>query len=102
MNNAAPQRHTFVLLDALRGAAALCVVVYHYVGILYNHKWEWPPSAFLAVDFFFLLSGFVIMHAYARRLAAGMPTQQFFMVRLIRLYPLYFLGTTIPIIAGLF
>ena len=101
MNLSPPPKHSFVLLDALRGAAALCVVVFHYTGRLYNHTLDWPPSAFLAVDFFFLLSGFVIMHAYAARLQSGLLPTQFIIWRLIRLYPLYFLGTTIPIAASL-
>ena len=50
------------------------------------------PSAYLAVDFFFLLSGFVLAHAYERRFAAGLSLGQFIRLRLIRLYPLFFLG----------
>src|SRR5437879_3798779 len=50
------------------------------------------PHAGLAVDFFFLLSGFVIAHAYEKRLLETMSFCSFLVVRLIRLYPLILLG----------
>lgn len=50
-------------------------------------------SAFLAVDFFFCLSGFVIAFSYERRLSAQLSFQDFFVARIIRLYPLAALGT---------
>lgn len=50
---------------------------------------------FLAVDFFFILSGFVIAHAYDKRLEQGMPKLAFFERRMIRLYPMYLLGALI-------
>jgi peptidoglycan/LPS O-acetylase OafA/YrhL len=50
---------------------------------------------FLAVDFFFALSGFVIAHAYEERFRNGMSFGAFVRVRLIRLYPLMLLGTLI-------
>ena len=79
----------FHTLDGLRGLAAIGVVSYH--------AWPWissfrPPSAYLAVDLFFLLSGFVLAHAYEHRFAAGMTSGQFLRVRLIRLYPLFLLS----------
>lgn len=49
---------------------------------------------YLAVDFFFVLSGFVIAKAYAARLATGtLPVGKFYLVRLVRLLPLVVLGT---------
>jgi peptidoglycan/LPS O-acetylase OafA/YrhL len=86
----------------LRGVAALAIVLFHYIGLLYNQTWVWPPGAYLAVDFFFLLSGFVVAHAYEARLRAGMTPGRFAVLRLIRLYPLYWLGTSIPIAAAIF
>ncbi len=50
------------------------------------------PESFLAVDLFYLVSGFVVAHAYAQRLAAGGYFWDFVKVRLIRLYPLYLAG----------
>jgi len=52
-------------------------------------------EGYLAVDFFCALSGFVVASAYEDRLAAGMSLPRFFETRIIRLYPLLFLGTII-------
>ena len=61
----APVKHQYILLDALRGLAALFVVIWHTS--LY-----WSPLPFehtyLAVDIFFVLSGFVIASAYREKL----------------------------------
>jgi len=46
----------------------------------------------LSVDFFFALSGFVLMHVYGRQLAAGMSPAQFMRKRLLRLFPMLALG----------
>jgi peptidoglycan/LPS O-acetylase OafA/YrhL len=51
------------------------------------------PGGYLAVDLFFMMSGVVLTHAYDARFRAGMGTLDFMRARLIRLYPLYFLGT---------
>lgn len=86
----------YLLLDGLRGVAALLVVVYHVfeglcissgasaiVGV--NH-------GYLAVDFFFILSGFVVGYAYDDRLGKGMGVWPFVKRRLIRLHPMIVLG----------
>ena len=81
-------KRSFVALDGLRGIAALAVAVLHasyFFGRL-------MPQAYLAVDFFFALSGFVLAHAYGERLRSEMSLYQFMIARLIRLYPLYFLS----------
>lgn len=86
--------HKFVALDALRGVAALVVVEFHVVGsVIVTH-------GYLAVDFFFLLSGFVLALAYQERLDAGWSTLSFLKVRLIRLYPLYLLGTGMGLVTA--
>jgi len=51
------------------------------------------PRAYLAVDVFFVLSGFVIAYAYQHRLDSGMPVRRYFLARLVRLYPLYIFAT---------
>lgn len=90
-NNGPQARHSYLELDALRGVAAICVMLYHFSPFLSVHKLL--PSAYLAVDLFFVLSGFIIAHAYgARLLDEGMGFGRFVVVRLIRLYPLYILG----------
>ncbi len=82
--------HRFSTLDALRGVAALLVVQVHLPFLFARHM---PfPNANLAVDFFFMLSGFVLSFAYGERLADGWPQRFFLRDRLIRLYPLYLLS----------
>ncbi|MFX5999031.1 hypothetical protein ABTF05_21860, partial [Acinetobacter baumannii] len=49
-------------------------------------------SSYLAVDLFFLLSGVVLCRSYESRLLNGMRLGAFLRIRLLRLYPLYFLG----------
>lgn len=79
----------FVALDGLRGFCALIVAVLH----LYDFGKVAPPAfihaAFIFVDFFFILSGFVIAHAYGQALASGDGSLRFFIRRFGRLYPLH-------------
>ena len=74
-----------VSLDGLRGIAAIAVVVYHLPG-LFGFA---IPHADLAVDFFFLLSGWVMAYSYEARIGQGMPAPAFILQRMARLYPLY-------------
>jgi peptidoglycan/LPS O-acetylase OafA/YrhL len=67
------------------------VMLYHFSPFLSDGKVL--PSSYLAVDLFFLLSGFVIAHAYDKKIETGMGFGTFLLVRLIRLYPLYLAGT---------
>jgi peptidoglycan/LPS O-acetylase OafA/YrhL len=83
--------HCYDGLDALRGVAACAVMLYHFGRFL--APTPLLPSAYLAVDLFFLLSGFVICHAYEARLSAGKSFGRFVLARLVRLYPLYLTGT---------
>ncbi|MDP9056975.1 MAG: acyltransferase [Pseudomonadota bacterium] len=75
----------YVLLDGMRGIAALAVVVMHHftssIGFFRNSAG--------AVDFFFILSGFVIFHAYERK---RLSTIRFMAIRIARLYPLFLIG----------
>lgn len=79
----------FVLLDGLRGVAAFAVIVDHVPG---GWLGEVFPGRYLAVDFFFVLSGFVLAHAYGAGLASGGSPMAFMKARLIRLYPMYLLA----------
>lgn len=79
-------RHRYAALDAMRGLAAYAVVVYHL-------DRPYAPSAYIAVDFFFVLSGFVIARAYGDKLASGMTTLAFMKARYARLYPLFIIGS---------
>ncbi|MFK0161510.1 acyltransferase family protein [Rhizobium sp. NPDC090279] len=79
-------KHRYAALDAMRGLAALAVVVYHL-------DRPYAPSAYIAVDFFFVLSGFVIARAYGEKLAGGMTVLAFMKARYARLYPLFLIGS---------
>lgn len=86
-----PQGHRFHFLDALRGIAALLVVPIHGPHSIY--KALYFPHAFLAVDLFFCLSGFVVAFSYESRLSARLTFREFVLTRIVRLYPIAILGT---------
>jgi peptidoglycan/LPS O-acetylase OafA/YrhL len=90
-------QRTFGTLDGIRGVAALCIVALHATRFF----GEVLPSAQMAVDLFFVLSGFVLAHAYEPRLQAGMTPVRFMCLRVVRLYPLYLLGTVLGIVQAL-
>jgi peptidoglycan/LPS O-acetylase OafA/YrhL len=80
----------FHTLDLLRGLAAIGVVVLHMKDSFLPVR---APGGYLAVDLFFMMSGVVLSHAYEARFRSGMGTVGFMRARLIRLYPLYLVGT---------
>ena len=80
------------ILDGLRGVAALLVIVYH---VFECFDWTPVPHGYLAVDFFFVLSGFVIGYAYDSRWKEGLTIGNFFKRRLIRLHPMVVIGAVI-------
>jgi peptidoglycan/LPS O-acetylase OafA/YrhL len=84
----------FVTLDAFRGVASITVVLFHAGLDLGAYV---PRFGYLAVDLFFLLSGFVLSRAYDRRLAGGMGIFEFLSIRVVRLFPLFFLGLVLGI-----
>ena len=75
-------RRRFTALDGLRGLAALVVVVWH------TGATRLIPGGYLAVDLFFVLSGFVLAYAFGERRGWA----AFMGARLKRLYPLYIAG----------
>jgi peptidoglycan/LPS O-acetylase OafA/YrhL len=102
LNNELATKPHYPILDGLRGIAAIIVVTFHLaeplasgkLGILVNH-------GYLAVDFFFLLSGFVMGYAYDDRwhkMTAG----NFFKRRVVRLQPMVVLGMTLGAIGFYF
>ena len=86
------QKPHYVHLDGLRGVAALIVIVYH---VFECYTWSPVPHGYLSVDFFFVLSGFVIGYAYDDRWSRGLTMAGFFRRRLIRLHPMVVLGALI-------
>jgi len=95
---AAAQRRTFLTLDGLRAVGAFLVVMRH---VPYLFGPISVPESFLAVDLFYLVSGFVVANAYRERLAAGGFAWSFVKTRLIRLYPLYACGLILGIVAAI-
>lgn len=87
--------HRFHALDGMRGVAALAVLLFH---VCLNHASWVFQHGYLAVDFFFILSGFVIAYAYEDRLRHGMPWGRFTTARVIRLYPLIFAGAVVGLL----
>ncbi|MBZ9768220.1 acyltransferase [Mesorhizobium sp. CA6] len=84
-----PETTHFDALHGLRGIAAVLVMLGHFRELTAQHL-DLAPSGFLAVDLFFLLSGFVIAHAYDEKFRKGMSFREFAEARIVRLYPLYF------------
>jgi peptidoglycan/LPS O-acetylase OafA/YrhL len=80
----------FVVLDSWRGIAACLVALFHLDA--YSHLYGVPflRNSWLFVDFFFVLSGFVIAANYQQRLLDGFGAGRFLLLRLGRLYPLHF------------
>lgn len=89
----------YPILDGLRGTAAILVVIFHlfeaYYPVPANHPMH---HGYLAVDFFYLLSGFVVGYAYDDRWKR-MGIWNFIKIRLVRLHPLVILGVLIGAIA---
>ena len=84
-------------LDAMRGICALTVVLFHCDGLFV--KSEIFCHGYLAVDVFFILSGFVLVHTYEKRLAEGLGVGAYMRLRLKRLAPVYWTGTLLGIAA---
>jgi peptidoglycan/LPS O-acetylase OafA/YrhL len=80
------RRHNFLGLDGLRGIAAIAVLIAHASAIILGHALL--ARKYMAVQFFFMLSGFVVTCAYEERLKTDMTFSQFALRRMIRLYPL--------------
>jgi peptidoglycan/LPS O-acetylase OafA/YrhL len=92
----------FEILDGLRGIAALAIVIFHFMEWVYtDHGDNFIGHGFLAVDFFFCLSGFVTGYAYDDRIKQ-MGRRTFFISRLIRLHPLVILGAVLGLLAFVF
>jgi peptidoglycan/LPS O-acetylase OafA/YrhL len=92
----------FQILDGLRGVAALAVVIFHFMEWVFTDPGKnFIGHGFLAVDFFFCLSGFVIGYAYDDRMTK-MGILKFLTSRIIRLHPLVIAGSILGLLAFLF
>ena len=89
------EKHHYHILDGLRGVAAIVVVWFHiFEAYATSHVDQIINHGYLAVDFFFMLSGFVIGYAYDNRWKT-MTTGEFIKRRLIRLQPMVAIGAVI-------
>ena len=92
----------YQILDGLRGVASMMVVAFHiFEASATNHLDQIINHGYLAVDFFFLLSGFVIGYAYDDRWNK-MSIKNFFKRRLARLQPMVIMGMIIGAICFYF
>jgi len=83
------------VLDGLRGVAAITVVCFHiFEAFATSHLDQRINHGYLAVDFFFMLSGFVVGYAYDDRWGT-MTTMDFIKRRIIRLHPMVIMGAII-------
>ncbi len=93
----------YLLLDGLRGVAAFLVLWYHvFEGYAFAGQAPAVPNlthGYLAVDFFFLLSGFVMGYAYDDRWHGRLTVKRFFLRRLIRLHPMVVMGAVVGVAA---
>ena len=92
------RKQIFYTLDAMRGAASLLVVERH-VNTYYGFDQFY--YGYLAVDLFFLMSGFVLEHTYGKRLDDGFGAIRFTWVRIVRLHPIYIASLAVSAVAYL-
>lgn len=94
---------------ALRGVAALLVLLFHFrdvtlsVGEAIDARTAFFSTGFIWVDFFFMLSGFILLHVYGAGMASGpnpdtVVVRRFYAARLARIYPLH-LATLLAMVA---
>jgi peptidoglycan/LPS O-acetylase OafA/YrhL len=92
----------FVVLDALRGLAAILVFLYHMPKSTFLSNNSFINSAFIFVDLFFVISGFVIYHNYKTRITDIVSAKTFFTKRIKRLYPLHMYTLLIIVLTEIF
>jgi peptidoglycan/LPS O-acetylase OafA/YrhL len=84
-----PIAHRYEALDSLRGICALLVCLFHFKASGPIAALPFVRGSWLFVDFFFVLSGFVIAANYRERLIAGGFLRGFVILRFGRVYPLH-------------
>jgi len=89
------KKRRYLILDGLRGVAAF--------GVLIFHGRSWMPDrlfshGYLAVDFFFILSGFILAYTYATTEGTTRGgARVFWVARIARIYPVYLLGLVLAL-----
>lgn len=89
MASGQPQRNRFLVLDSFRGVCAVLVAAYHSSVNGHFLASGFGSNTYLLVDFFFVLSGFVMMHTYGNRIASWHDAGVFLARRAARLWPLH-------------
>ena len=80
----------FHVIDGMRGVAAICVMIFHYLILtnqLKDHSTTLFTNAWTAVDLFFVISGFVLWHSYQNQITHGLTFSHYIRQRAVRLYP---------------
>ncbi|MEO0063144.1 MAG: hypothetical protein RLZZ08_1704 [Pseudomonadota bacterium] len=95
-----PREH-FIALDSLRGIAAIAVVLFHIGDFGWIAGIPVFRACWLLVDFFFILSGFVIATSYGERLAQGYPKGRFMALRAWRVLPLHYVVLAVMVLLQL-
>ncbi len=93
------KNHRFHVLDGMRGITAILIMLYHYYR---PHNYSFLSNTFIAVDFFFILSGFVISHSYGQKLMNGMRASDYILRRIGRLFPMMVIGLIIGAVSFYF
>ncbi|RBQ09058.1 acyltransferase family protein [Pedobacter miscanthi] len=102
MNTVLKTKQHFKILDGLRGIAAIAVVIFHFMEFAVpDYKDNFIAHSYLAVDFFFCLSGFVIAYAYDSKVES-IGVLRFIQSRLIRLHPLVLIGALLGLLTFIF
>lgn len=97
----AEQRARFQALDAWRGICAILVVIFHFVSVLPTSlaNSSFVANAYLFVDFFFVLSGFVICHSYRDNISTARHFWRFVVRRFARVWPLHAVTLAVLLVA---
>lgn len=79
----------FLALDSWRGICAVLITLYHLPVLFHFSGSDFMHGTYLAVDFFFVLSGFVITHSYFKKINKVADLGNFIIRRIARLWPLH-------------
>ncbi|EFG1229165.1 acyltransferase [Escherichia albertii] len=81
------EKKRFFALDSFRGLCALCVVIFHMKILNAFSEWDFFRNSRLFVEFFFILSGFVLTHSYLKKETNGF--YKYAIARTFRIFPLH-------------
>ncbi|PCJ19068.1 MAG: hypothetical protein COB02_08435 [Candidatus Cloacimonadota bacterium] len=82
-------KYLYSKLESFRGLAASMIVLFHSPFRFSENYSQFFNHCYLFVDFFFILSGFIISHSYYNKISTGLKFKTYILKRLIRIYPLH-------------